>query len=111
MTYQNNTTESEQAPIATHHIEGYGAYIGHIYSIGFQFLAIRLIHYTIGYNMKLDINWVWSHPKLSHNNLPMQVCSWLPRTYNYVEWVQLISISQVFRVLLPSVHGMSFDEF
>jgi len=34
MTYQNNTTESEQAPIATHHIEGYGAYIGHIIPLG-----------------------------------------------------------------------------
>jgi hypothetical protein len=24
MTYQKKTTKSEQAPIATHHIEGYG---------------------------------------------------------------------------------------
>jgi hypothetical protein len=81
------------------------------YSIGFQFLATRLIHYTIGYNMKLGINWVWSHPKLSHNNLPMQVCSWLPRTYNYVEWVQLISISQVFRVVCLLCMGWALMNF
>jgi hypothetical protein len=60
--------------------------------------------------MKLGINWVWSHPKLSHNNLPMQVSSWLPRLQLCGAGSTYFNISSILGTL-PIVHGMSFDDF